>query len=347
MTKQYSIDSCELSKAVKGKRVLITGAGGSIGSELSRMVAKGEPECLILLSHSEHTLFTIEQEIKLRFPDVECFRVLGDVRSTDRMIQVFRRYAPNIVFHTAAIKHVLIAETHINEAVLTNVIGTRNVVSAALNFCDDVIVVSTDKAVNPTSIMGATKRAAELYCAGKMDEEFEDEDEECRIKIVRFGNVRGSSGSVIPIFQKCIDEGRPLEVTSRDVDRFFMEIPEAVALILQVATIDKGDNLFVLDMGKPVNIYELAEKMIKESGKDLSIEVTGLRPGEKIHEELFYKSEKAMRSRWEGILQGTPREPLNNNEFWDTMTLLHSSALIGDSATTLSLLKEMVPEYET
>jgi len=183
--------------------------------------------------------------------------------------------------------------------------------------------------------MGATKRAAELYCSllGM------------NIKIVRFGNVIGSSGSVIPIFQKCIDEEKPLQVTHWEVDRFFMKIPEAVALILQVVNIDKGDNLFVLDMGEPVNIYALAQKMIKEAGKDLPIEVTGLRPGEKIHEELFYEAEGALRSRWDGILQGTPSAPASIY-FGGLVEEIEAAALGGDSPQTLSLLKQLVPEYE-
>ena len=262
---------------IKGKKVLITGAGGSIGSELSRLVASQEPSALILLSHSEFSLFSIESEIRDKY-NINTYRVLADIRAYSLMAQVCTEYKPDIIFHTAAIKHVPLAEEHISETVLTNVMGTVNVIGCASECKARVVYISTDKAVNPSSIMGATKRVGELYCSLPW---------RIPVHTVRFGNVLGSSGSVVPLFKKQIEKGENLQVTSEEVDRYFMTIPQAAQLVMDTLGL-REDNLFVLDMGEPMKIIDLAREMIAEAGVDLEVEITGLRPGEKVHEELFY-----------------------------------------------------------
>lgn len=325
----YSIAQKDVESAVKGKRVMVTGAGGSIGSEICKLVATGNPESITLVSHSELALFTVEQSLPA---DIQSHRVLADIRSYSRLASICNQYKPEIVFHAAAIKHVVLAEENISETVLTNVLGTANVVGACIAAkVKRLVVISTDKAVKPISVMGATKRAAELYCAlpWKID-----------INIVRFGNVVGSSGSVVPIFQSCIDADRNLTVTDKAVTRYFMEIPEAAALVVQTVNMKPG--LFVLDMGKPLSIYSLAEKMISESGKDLAIEICGLRPGEKVEEELFYSEENPVESEKEGILRGEPMMPESAN-FLEQVHALGGA--VEDTGLTMELLKRVVTDY--
>ena len=247
-------------------KVLITGAGGSIASEIARQIQAD----LILLNHSELPLVTLQREIK-------GIPVVGDIRDGSRMMEVFKRYRPDVVIHTAALKHVPVCEVHPREAALTNVIGTVNIHKACQSVNAKLIHISTDKAVNPNSVYGATKRMAELYLS-----QFD-------VKIVRLGNVLGSSGSVVPLFRKLIAEGKNLTVTHPEVERYFLPVEEAAKFIIE--TIDKEGSLFIPNMGTPIRIRDLAERMIKESGKDLRIDYIGLRPGEKLKEVLEYKSE--------------------------------------------------------
>lgn len=329
----YGIHQGQIEEAIGGKTVLITGAGGSIGSELTRMIAEGAPKHIVVLSHSEYPLYSIESEINNLFPEVKCTTVLADIRAQSRIKQVCEDYQPDIIFHTAAIKHLPMAEKNPNEAVLTNVIGTRNIIAGTRKCGAKLVYISTDKAVNPISVMGATKRAAERLCSAEADLD---------IRIVRFGNVIGTSGSVVPLFEKQIANGHPITITHPKVARYFMTVNEAAALIIQTLNITVGSKLFVLDMGKPVKIHDLAVRMIAESGKDIAIEFTGLRPGEKVDEELFYKSENPVHSRHDGIFQGLIF-PTNNASF--DVSQMEATANYGKTVDTLIYLSALVPEY--
>ncbi len=272
--------SCQLND----KCVLITGAGGSIGSEIAHQVAAYSPSTLVLLDFAESALFEIDRHIREEHPEINVVPCLTDVRDAERVMSVFERHSPQKVFHAAAYKHVPLMEQHPTDAVRTNVIGTRNVVDAAVKHgVAKFVMISTDKAVRPTSIMGATKRVCELVVA-------RSNSNGTRFAAVRFGNVLGSNGSVIPIFEKQIARGGPVRVTDSKMTRYFMTIPEAVELVLQASTLAKSNDVFVLDMGTPVKIMDLARNMIELSGmvvdEDIKIEIMGARPGEKTHEEL-------------------------------------------------------------
>lgn len=271
--------------------VLVTGAGGSIGSELSRQIAALEPELLVALDHSENQVFEIDRELRRRFPTVQVAPVIADVRDGARIRRVFERFRPFAVFHAAAHKHVPLMEENVIEAVTNNVLGTRNVVEAAVEHgTTHFVLISTDKAVRPTSVMGATKRLAEMIvrvAAAREGRHF---------VAVRFGNVLGSRGSVVPTFMEQISAGGPVTVTHPDMRRFFMTIPEAVQLVLQAGALGQGGELFVLDMGEPVRIADLARDLIRlsglEEGTDIEIRYTGIRPGEKLYEELLFGDEE-------------------------------------------------------
>lgn len=284
------IDNRAITSFLKDKCVLVSGGGGSIGSELCRQVALQQPERLIIFEQGEYNLYMIEQELKTAFPDMQMECILGDVKNRDRVNWVFKTFNPKIIFHAAAYKHVPMVEYNPAEGVLNNVLGTMVIADAADRFdVESFVFVSTDKAVNPTNVMGTTKRIAEIYCQNL------NERSNTQFITTRFGNVIGSAGSVVPLFQKQIEAGGPVTVTHREIKRFFMTIPEAVVLILQAAAMGDGGEIFVLDMGEQVLIRDMAEQMIRLSGfepdKDISIVYTGLRPGEKLYEELFYESE--------------------------------------------------------
>jgi FlaA1/EpsC-like NDP-sugar epimerase len=284
------LDQTAIHNYLTDKRVLVTGAAGSIGSEICRQVALFKPTKLILFDHSETPLFYIEKELAASFPDLRIIPMVGDVKNQDRVESLFDEFCPEVVFHAAAYKHVAMMEYNPAEAVLNNVMGSRIVADAAHKFkVRNFVMVSTDKAVNPTNVMGATKRSAEVYIqalAGTSKTKF---------TTVRFGNVLGSNGSVIPLFKEQIRKGGPVTVTDREVVRYFMTIPEASQLVMQAACIGKGGEIFVLDMGEPVRILSLAEELIRLSGlvpyKDIDICFTGLKPGEKLFEELLINGE--------------------------------------------------------
>lgn len=312
---EISIQHGYVERVVAGKRVLVTGAGGTIGSELVRQLASYNPAEIILLDHAEYNLYSIEMEARERFPGIQIHAELCSIRQRPALWKVFERRRPEIVFHAAALKHVPMVEANPCAGVHTNVLGTRNVADAACEFeARAMIQVSTDKAVNPVGLMGATKRLGELYCQA-LDLIGSCDPESPRFLTVRFGNVLGSSGSLIPLFQRQIAAGKPLTVTHPDIERFFMTVEEAVLLILQSSAraletdADRG-MIFVLDMGEPVKIVEIAKRVIRMAGLrpgiDVPIRFIGLRPGEKLYEELFDSSESKIESAIPGIFEAMP-----------------------------------------
>ena len=287
---QVVVDSLMIADNITDKVILVTGGGGSIGSGLCRQIAKCKPGMLIIFDIYENNAYDIEQELLRNYLDVDVKTVIGSVRDYDRVEAVFKKYKPEIVFHAAAHKHVPLMELSPNEAVKNNCLGTLNVVKLADKYkAVKFVLISTDKAVRPTNIMGATKRICEMIIQSY------DKKSKTKYVAVRFGNVLGSNGSVIPLFLKQIENGGPVTVTHKDITRFFMTIPEAVSLILQASVYAKGGEIFVLDMGKPVKIYELAKKIIRfkglEPNVDIQIKLTGLRPGEKLYEEILMDEE--------------------------------------------------------
>jgi FlaA1/EpsC-like NDP-sugar epimerase len=287
------IDLAAVAELATGETVLITGAGGSIGSELCRQLARLAPGGLILVGHGENSIFDMLHELSASFPDVRITPVIADVRDRKRIASIFRQHRPHAVFHAAAHKHVPLMEENVIEAITNNIVGTRNVVQAALDSgCKHFVFISTDKAVRPTSVMGATKRVAEMivqHAATKYDRNFVS---------VRFGNVLGSRGSVVPTFLRQIRAGGPVTVTHPEMQRFFMTIPEAVQLVLQAGALGRGGEVFLLDMGDPIRVVDIASDLIRLSGltvgTDIEIRFTGIRAGEKLYEELFFSAENVL-----------------------------------------------------
>ncbi len=301
------LDTSAISGYLTGKVVLVTGGGGSIGSELCRQIAELAPACLIIFDHGEYNLYSIDHELSSRHPDLNFQAVLGDVRDAQRLHWTFETFRPAVVFHAAAYKHVPMLENNPAEGVGNNVLGTKNVADlASAHGVKRFILVSTDKAVNPANVMGATKRVAEIYC-----QNLDRRSTTCFIT-TRFGNVLGSAGSVVPLFRRQIENGGPVTVTHPDITRYFMTIPEAVGLILQAGAMGRGGEIFVLDMGKPVRIRDLAEHMIRFSGlepeKDIKIVTIGLRPGEKLFEELLHEGENLQTTPHKKLLLASSRE---------------------------------------
>jgi FlaA1/EpsC-like NDP-sugar epimerase len=326
-----------------GETVLVTGAGGSIGSELARQLARLEPAQILLLGHGENSIFDVQQELRERFPSTHLIPVIADVRDRERMRRVFERYRPYAVFHAAAHKHVPLMEGNVAEAVTNNVLGTKNVTELSTDFeVEHLVMISTDKAVCPTSVMGATKRVAE-----QIVQEIA-ETRQRNFVAVRFGNVLGSRGSVVPTFLRQIQMGGPVTVTHPEMRRYFMTIPEAVQLVLQAGAIGKGGEVFVLDMGEPVKIVDLATDLIRlsglEVGTDIEIRFSGTRPGEKLYEELFFSSENAYPTDHPKVLRaknGTLPIGLST-----VVELLIDGAQHGWSETDLrALLTRLVPDF--
>ncbi|CAM3762261.1 hypothetical protein GCM10009865_01050 [Aeromicrobium ponti] len=301
-----------ISKYITNKSVLITGAGGSIGSELVKQVAKYNPESLILLGHGENSIFSVSADLKEKFPQTKTHLVIADIQDKYHIEQIFHKYKPNIVFHAAAHKHVPLMEINEGAAVRNNIFGTENLARASSKFSvDRFVFISTDKAVEPINIMGKTKRIGELIVQSIAAESL------TKFSIVRFGNVLESRGSVIPIFKKQIESGGPVTVTDPNMVRYFMTIPEAVQLVLEAGALSNGGEVFVLDMGEPVKIIDIAKKLICLSGyipdKDIRIEYTGIRPGEKLNESLFYSNEEIAVTKHPHVVIAVPKIKNNGN----------------------------------
>lgn len=327
---------------VKGKRVMVTGGGGSIGSELCRQIAGHKPAQLIIVDIYENNAYDIQQELQADHPELNLVVLIASVRNTNRVNWIFEHYKPEIVYHAAAHKHVPLMETSPNEAVKNNVFGTwKTVQAAAMNGTKRFVMISTDKAVNPTNIMGASKRICEMIIQ-TFNKHYDTE-----FVAVRFGNVLGSNGSVIPLFKKQILAGGPVTVTHPDIIRYFMTIPEAVSLVLQAGAYAKGGEIFVLDMGKPVKILDLAKNLIRLSGyrvdEDIKIEFTGLRPGEKLYEELLMEEEGLRETANKLIFVGKPIE-IDEMRFFAQLRDLKEASK-NESADIRAMIREIVPTY--
>ncbi len=355
---QVPLDREGMARLIQARRVLVTGAGGTIGGELARQVAALGPAQLTLLDHGEFALYEIDLELRERNPDVPRRAVLADIRDEPRMRRLMEELRPELVFHAAALKHVPMVENDPLEGLQTNALGTRIVADAARSVgCKAMVFISTDKAVNPTSVMGASKRLAEMYCQALEREARATGGMRC--VTVRFGNVLGSTGSVVPLFRRQLERGGPLTVTHPDMRRYFMTVREAVGLVLQASVIgaeDRDDQpkelaeggIFVLDMGKPVKIVDLARRMIRLAGlrpeEDVDIRFTGLRPGEKLYEELFHGQEPPRPTEFRGLLMATPRtaDPALVGRAIDEIA---ASSRAGNTRTALVQLGRLVPEF--
>jgi FlaA1/EpsC-like NDP-sugar epimerase len=359
---QAVLDRASMAAMIAGRRVLVTGAGGTIGGELTRQIMELGPAELVLVDHSEFNLYRMERELIERRPALARRALLCDVRDGARVMALFASARPELVFHAAALKHVPIVEAQPCEGALTNLVGTRNVADACQTAgVASMVLISTDKAVNPASVMGATKRAAESYCqardilsaAGKPHGGNLAAGRGTRFITVRFGNVLGSTGSVVPLFQRQLERGGPLTVTHPEMARYFMTVREAVELVLQAAALGGGDGLeagkiFVLDMGEPVRILDLARQMIRLAGlrpeQDVRIEFTGLRPGEKLNEELLHAGEALVPTSCPGILLAAPRTA-DLALLSRAIDEIAETAMAGRDEQLLLLLERLVPEY--
>jgi O-antigen biosynthesis protein WbqV len=355
---QVPLDREGMARLIQGRRAIVTGAGGTIGSELARQIAALGPEKLVLLDNGEYALWQIETELAETHPHVPREALIADIRDEARIRAVFEAVRPELVFHAAALKHVPIVESNPLEGLLTNVAGTRHVADAARAVgAQAMVLISTDKAVNPTSVMGASKRLAEMYCQA-LDIAARTAGHGMRCITVRFGNVLGSTGSVVPLFQRQLERGGPLTVTHPDMQRYFMTVREAVGLVLQASVIGAGaaelpaadqGGIFVLDMGPPVKIVDLARQMIRLVGlkpdEDVEIRFTGLRPGEKLHEELFHGQEPPEPTGSPGLLMAAPRtaDPAIVGRAIDEIA---AACRGGQPRLALHLLGRMVPEFD-
>lgn len=339
---QVKVNNSEILKSLKGKVIMVTGGGGSIGSELCRQIARSEPAALIIFDIYENNAYTIQQELKRKHPELNLITLIGSVRNTRRVDSIIEKYRPEVIFHAAAHKHVPLMEDSPNEAIKNNVEGTYKVAQSAARWgVKKFVLISTDKAVNPTNIMGASKRLCEMVV--QMMNRQSDTD----FVAVRFGNVLGSNGSVIPLFKKQIAEGGPVTVTDKRIIRYFMTIPEAVSLVLQASYFAHGGEIFVLDMGEPVKIDDLARNLIRLSGfvpdDDIKIVYTGLRPGEKLYEELLMDEEGMQETENELIFIGKPIE-MDDEDFKHKLELLDKESR-AESDKIKEIVAEIVPTY--
>ena len=363
---QVPLDREGMARLIQGRRVLVTGAGGTIGSELARQVAALGPDLLVLIDNGEYALWQIDLELAEGHPQVQRRAVIADIRDETRLRTVFDTMRPELVFHAAALKHVPMVEDNPLEGLLTNAVGTRHVADAARAVgVKAMVLISTDKAVNPTSVMGASKRLAEMYCQGldiaALDASDRGFRNGMRCVTVRFGNVLGSTGSVVPLFQRQLARGGPLTVTHPDMQRYFMTVREAVGLVLQASVVGTAarregvlpagsqGGIFVLDMGEPVKIVDLARQMIRIAGyrpdRDVEIRFTGLRPGEKLYEELFHGKEPPRATKFPGLLMAMPRtaDPAIVGRAIDEIA---SACRGGQVRLALNALGHLVPEFE-
>ena len=337
------LDEKNIKLQIQNKIILVTGAAGSIGSEIVRQIAKYHPSKIILLDQAESSLYELEIELLETHHQSMLEFVIGDVRNIERMENLFQTFKPQLVYHAAAYKHVPLMENNPSEAILTNVLGTKNMADLAVkNGVSKFVMVSTDKAVNPTNVMGASKRIAEIYTQSLNNRS------STKFVTTRFGNVLGSNGSVIPIFQKQIEQGGPIKITRPEITRYFMTIPEACQLVLEAGTIGKGGEIFIFDMGKSVKIIDLAKKMVKlsglELGKDIQIIYTGLRPGEKLYEELLNDSENTLPTHHAQIMIAKVSE-YNYEDISGKIGHLINLFYLQDNVSIVSKMKEIIPEY--
>ncbi len=336
------IEESRIGNSISGRRVLITGAGGSIGREITRQVARWRPSALILLGHGENSIFETLLEIEENYPGLPVHPVIADARDNDRLNVIFENQRPQVVFHTAAHKHVPLMEINVEEAIINNILGTRNLVEVSLNYSvERMVLVSTDKAIRPSSVYGATKRIAEMLVLDAAERSGMD------FSVVRFGNVLGSRGSVVPLFKRQIAQGGPVTITHPDMKRFFMTIPEAVHLVLQASAMGHGGEVFVLNMGEQVRILDLAEDLIRlsglEPGKDIEIIYTGIRPGEKLSEELWDSWAHYEKTVHPDILLLTGEELLTGTALQDTVEELVHLAREGDQDGIIKILDQCIP----
>jgi FlaA1/EpsC-like NDP-sugar epimerase len=339
---EVNLDTSGIESYIKDKVCLITGGGGSIGSEIVRQLVKYKPKEIVIIDIYENNVYDLQQDFKRHYPDLKLKIIIASIRDKERICQVFKEVKPSVVFHAAAHKHVPFMEENPSEAVKNNIFGTLNVAQCASdNKTKRFILISSDKAVNPTNIMGATKRIAELIIQSL------DKQSETEFVAVRFGNVLGSNGSVIPLFKNQIQEGGPITITHPDITRYFMTIPEAARLVIQAGAIAKGGEIFVLDMGEPVKIVHLAEQLIKLSGykpyDDIKIEYIGLRPGEKLYEELLLEEEGLESTQQEGILIAKPSK-LTHDEILKAIYNINDSCY--DTLSLKEKLRELVPSIK-
>lgn len=349
---QSELDHQAMAHLIEGRNVLVTGAGGSIGSELVRQISALQPASVTLVDACEYALYSIDMEMHETWPDVSRNTFLADVRDIGRMDQIVAETRPQLVLHAAALKHVPLVEANPLEGIRTNILGTRNMARICRRHgVDMMVLISTDKAVNPTNVMGATKRVAELYC--KSADTDGHDSAQTRFVTVRFGNVLGSTGSVVPLFRRQLEQGGPLTVTHPDMTRFFMTIREAVELVLQASAMGVGNpdldgRIYVLNMGNPIKIVDLARQMIRLAGlrpdTDVSIEFTGLRPGEKLHEELLYESETPVTTGHDGVMSVTQPQT-DGNALNRAIDALEQSCTSGDQSQALRRLHDILPEY--
>lgn len=340
---EVQVDLKEISDYLNNKIVLVTGGGGSIGSELCRQIAAFEPKKLIALDIYENGVFEVQNEMRIKYPELDFEAVIASIRDSLRIKEIFSKHVPHVVFHAAAHKHVPLMEANPKEAVMNNVLGTKILADMAHEYgIEKFVLISTDKAVNPCNVMGATKRAAEMIIQAK------SKTSKTQFSAVRFGNVLGSNGSVIPLFRKQIEEGGPVTVTHPEVTRYFMTIPEAVQLVIQAGAMADGGEIFILDMGQPVRIMELAENIIQLSGyrpyEDIEIKITGLRPGEKLYEELMLEEEGVEKTVHEKIYIGKPLEI--DEEQLNAQLERISELLMNGEDELKEFLSEMVPTYK-
>jgi len=345
----------EISGYLEGKRVMVTGGGGSIGGEIAMQICQFNPKELVLLDHGENGLFQINLDLEKKCPDLKKVSVIADIRNREKMDKIFKKYKPEVIFHAAAHKHVPMMEYHPDEAVMNNIIGTKNVAELAEKYgAERVVMISTDKAINPTSVMGASKQVAEMVVKdlGSRKAGIEESKNKTKFVAVRFGNVLESNGSVVPMFRQQIAKGGPVTVTDREVKRYFMTLPEASQLVIQAGALGKGGEVFVLDMGKPIKVLELAKEMIRLSGleldEDIEIKIVGLRPGEKLFEELLTKEERsrALGDSGHKKIFIAKVEEVDGEKLEKDVRELERLAKEMDSEGIVRKLQEIVPSYQ-
>lgn len=347
--RQITINQDNIAKQITGKVVLISGAAGSIGSEIARQITSFNPKMLVLVDQAESPLHNLRLEMEEKFPDL-CFTVfIGDVRNYERMEALMQTYRPDIVYHAAAYKHVPLMEDNPSESILTNVLGTKNMADLSVKYnVSSFVMVSTDKAVNPTNVMGGAKRIAEIYVQSLFNKLVKENSACTQFITTRFGNVLGSNGSVIPLFRQQIEKGGPLTVTHPDIIRYFMTIPEACLLVLEAGSMGKGGEILIFDMGEPVKIVDLARRMIQLAGfvpdVDIAIKFTGLRPGEKLYEELLLSKENTIPTYHDKIMIAKVCKFDYDTVLPEIMELISLAHDIKDYAV-VEKMKKIVPEY--